>query len=135
MSPLCSWLIVSFTTHTCFLGQPSSVYDQMRAGDPRRHPTGQKKYRICHILRSADARDRTVGGFPQEGCRFLAELIAFAFQHRSIDVAGTDAIHADIVLAVVDSHGSGEVENTGLGRTVGRGLRASFQGPSGAGVD
>src|SRR4029077_14719646 len=135
MSLLCGWLIVSSTTHTCFLGEPSSVDDQVRAGDPRCHPTCQEKYCIRHILRSAHASDGTVGRFAQEGYGFLAELFAFTLQHGSIDVAGADAIHADVVFAVVDGHGSGQVEIARLGRTIGSGLRASFQGPSGAGVD
>jgi hypothetical protein len=58
------------------------------------------------VIRGADAPQGTIRGLFHELLPIRAELGAFAAQHGSIHVARANAVHANIVLAVVDRHRS-----------------------------
>ena len=60
----------------------------------------------------------------------VAELSAFAAQHGRVDVARADAVDANIVLAVIDGHGAGQIHRAAFRCAVGSGSRASLQRPS-----
>ena len=88
------------------LCQTSAIDDQRGSCNPTRHRTCQEQYGVRNIFRRADARERSVGRFAHKSFGVLPELLALAAQHGRIDVSGADAIHADVVLAVINRHGA-----------------------------
>ena len=109
------------------LGKPSAVDDQGSASNPTGHRACKKQDGVSDIFGCAHSRQRAIGGFTHELLDVLAELGALAAQHRRVDIAGTDAIHTDVVLAVVDCHGAGQVHSSAFGGAVGRSLWSAFQ--------
>ena len=65
----------------------------------------------------------------------LAELRAFARQHRSIDIPGTNTVHANVVFAVINGHGARQVDGPTFRGAIGRRARTSLERPSRADVD
>src|ERR1022692_1138375 len=77
----------------------------------------------------------TIGGFPHERLHVLAKLSAFAEQHGSFHVSRAHTVHADVVLAMVDGHGTRQIDGATFGSAVGRGPRPSLDRPSRTDVD
>src|SRR5579859_357004 len=109
------------------LGKTSAVDDQGSASNPTGHRACQKQDGVSDVFGCTHSRQRAFGSFSHELLYISAKLCALAAQHRRVDIAGTHAIHTDVVLAVVDCHGTGQVHGSAFGGAVGRSLRSSFQ--------
>src|SRR5580700_892581 len=89
--------------------QPSSIHQQTRTRNPLGHPTHQKQNSVRDIVRSANTAQRTIRGLAQELRTIFAELLTLALQQGGIDISRANAIHADVMFAMIDCHGASEV--------------------------
>src|SRR5438477_6493556 len=87
------------------------------------------------VFRSANTGQRAIGCFLHKRLSIFAELRALAMQHGCIDIAGADAVHTNLVAAMVDGHGACQIHGASLRGTIRGSARAAFQRPSRADVD
>ncbi len=78
----------------------------------------------------ADPAERTIGGALHVVRVAHAPGFGVGGQHRGVDVAGTDAVHANALLPVVDRHRLGHHDEPALGRAVGNRIVAALNAPA-----
>src|SRR5271165_2731900 len=101
--------------------QPATIHNQGGASDPLRHVAGKIENGVGDITGGANPSEWAIGSLGHELVAVFPQLLAFGGKHGGVNISGTHAVHANVLAAVIDSHGSGQVENASLGRAIGRG--------------
>src|SRR5262245_38978366 len=86
------------------VGDAAAVHHQRRAGHERRIVRGEKERRPRQLRDRADPAERPGGGALHVVLVAYPAGLGVVSEHRSLDVAGAETVHADALLAVIDRH-------------------------------
>ena len=109
------------------LSQSASVNYQVGTRDPLRHVTGEKQDSACNVVRSAEPTQWSTGRLSHKFFDIRTQLPALACQHRRVDIARANTVHAYVVSSMVDGHRPCQVQEAGFCSAVRRCFFASFQ--------
>src|SRR5450631_227988 len=97
-------------THATRWHQHSSIYHQRRSRNKRSPITGKKGYRGCNLFRLSHPAQRVHAITRGQHFLRVSVKVGGPAQHRSVDGARANTVHANVLLRVIKRHGPHQTE-------------------------
>src|SRR5450756_762477 len=98
--------------------QHSSIYHQRRSRNERSPITGKKRYRGCNLLWLSHPAQRVHAIACGQDFLRVSVKVGGPAQHRSVDGARANTVHANVLLRVIKRHGPHQSKQRMLGGNV-----------------